>query len=640
VSPRRRLLLWVAFLVVPGAVATAAEPGCPSCHGSADTVGDRKYVVDMTAWKQTVHGAADVDCDTCHAGHEEFPHEESNPATACRDCHSDAAEGLATSVHRAIDDGGVRRPGCTSCHGPVHAMRGADDEASPVHPKRLAATCAGCHADPALGGTSGVKLVQPIAAYAASVHARSVAAGGKAATCSSCHGSHDILSAADPRSRVNRRNVPATCAACHGDVARTFQASVHGQAAARGIREAPVCTDCHGEHRILGPADKGSPVFATNVPKMACGRCHGDLRVTEKFGMKSTAVVAFADSFHGLASKAGNLRVANCASCHGVHDILPSSDPRSHVNPANLADTCGACHPGAGSTFAIGAVHVLPEDRGSAHPAVYWVRIAYLTLIWVVIGGMTAHNVLDLGRKARSPAPRAVVPVAERRARMSLGFRLAHGLLFTSFSVLVWSGFALTYQDAWWAAPLLAWEEHLGLRGWLHRCAAVVLLASGGVHVAHLAVDRRARACIRAMLPAWHDLRELRERVRWYVGARADMPRSPALGYVEKLEYLAVVWGTLVMAASGFVLWFDSWSLAHLPKWLMDVATVVHFYEAVLATLAIVVWHFYSVIFDPLVYPMDTAWLTGRESPGRTLERTDATVEPPGSASTPDDPGA
>jgi cytochrome b subunit of formate dehydrogenase len=128
--------------------------------------------------------------------------------------------------------------------------------------------------------------------------------------------------------------------------------------------------------------------------------------------------------------------------------------------------------------------------------------------------------------------------------------------------------------------------------------------------------------------------------VRWYVGARADMPRSPALGYVEKLEYLAVVWGTLVMAASGFVLWFDTWSLAHLPKWLMDVATVVHFYEAVLATLAIVVWHFYSVIFDPLVYPMDTAWLTGRESPGRALERTEPTVEPPGSASTPDDPGA
>jgi cytochrome b subunit of formate dehydrogenase len=155
----------------------------------------------------------------------------------------------------------------------------------------------------------------------------------------------------------------------------------------------------------------------------------------------------------------------------------------------------------------------------------------------------------------------------------------------------------------------------------------VVLVGTFVLHGAHLAVDRRARACIRRMRPGWHDFAELRERVRWFVGARAELPRAPAVGYIEKLEYLAVVWGTLVMAVTGFVLWFETWSLAHLPKWVMDLATVVHFYEAALATLAILVWHLYFVIFDPLVYPMDTAWLTGREAPGRTLERTDATIE-------------
>jgi cytochrome b subunit of formate dehydrogenase len=627
VLQRSQLVAVLGLLALSGTVAASAEPGCFSCHGSAADAVEPKLVVDVESWKRTVHGAADVDCGTCHAGHEDFPHKASNPATVCGDCHSDAVEGLAASVHRHADDGGTR-PECRSCHGPVHGMRGVDDAASPANPKRLAATCGVCHADPALGARSGIKLVQPIAAYAASVHARSIESGGKAANCSSCHGSHEIRAADDPRSRVNRKNVPATCGQCHGEVARTFESSVHGRAAARGVREAPVCTDCHGEHRILGPADKGSPVYASNVPKMACGRCHGDLRVTEKFGMKSTAVAAFADSFHGLAGKAGDLRVANCASCHGVHDILPSSDPRSHVNPANLAGTCGACHPGAGSTFAIGAVHVQTQDRASAHPAVYWVRILYLTLIWIVIGGMALHNALDLRRKALSPIARPIVAVAERRPRMSLGFRVAHALLMTSFVVLVWSGFALTYQESWWAAPLLAWEERFGLRGTLHRVAAVVLLATCMLHAVHLAVDRRARACIRGMLPARRDLQELRERVRWLLGARADMPRVPALGYVEKLEYLAVVWGTLVMAASGFVLWFETWSLAHFPKWLMDVATVIHFYEAALATLAIVVWHFYAVIFDPLVYPMDTGWLTGREAPGRTLERTEATIEP------------
>ncbi|HSN85184.1 MAG TPA: hypothetical protein VL025_00435, partial [Thermoanaerobaculia bacterium] len=70
-------------------------------------------------------------------------------------------------------------------------------------------------------------------------------------------------------------------------------------------------------------------------------------------------------------------------------------------------------------------------------------------------------------------------------------------------------------------------------------------------------------------------------------------------------------------------------TLRWFPKWVADVSTVVHFYEAVLATLAILVWHFYSVMLDPLVYPMDTAWLTGRESPGRTLERTESVVAVP-----------
>ena len=65
------------------------------------------------------------------------------------------------------------------------------------------------------------------------------------------------------------------------------------------------------------------------------------------------------------------------------------------------------------------------------------------------------------------------------------------------------------------------------------------------------------------------------------------------------------------MAASGALLWANNIAMKLLPKLWLDVATSVHFYEAVLATLAIVVWHFYSVIFDPDVYPLDTAWLTG-----------------------------
>ena len=97
----------------------------------------------------------------------------------------------------------------------------------------------------------------------------------------------------------------------------------------------------------------------------------------------------------------------------------------------------------------------------------------------------------------------------------------------------------------------------------------------------------------------------------------------PALAehsYIEKAEYWAVVWGAVVMILSGVTLWANDLALAWMPKSILDVATSVHFYEAVLATLAILVWHFYSVIFDPDVYPLDTAAITGFSTRPRDTE--------------------
>jgi hypothetical protein len=78
------------------------------------------------------------------------------------------------------------------------------------------------------------------------------------------------------------------------------------------------------------------------------------------------------------------------------------------------------------------------------------------------------------------------------------------------------------------------------------------------------------------------------------------------------MEYGVFMWGTMVMAFSVFILWFNNFVLRHFPKWITDAATVVHWYEALLATFAILIWHFYLVIFNPSVYPMDTAWLDGK----------------------------
>jgi len=303
--------------------------------------------------------------------------------------------------------------------------------------------------------------------------------------------------------------------------------------------------------------------------------------------------------------------VANCASCHGVHNILPASDPRSTVNPKNLAHTCGACHPGAGTRFAIGPIHVRAA-AASEHPVVRFIRVAYLFLIPLTLGFMVLHNLLDFVSKiVRGPRGHGA---GGHVVRMNLPFRIAHALVVVSFPVLVLTGFALKYPESGWAAPILAWEGRFAFRGWVHRVAGVALLVSLLYHAVHLILSPRDRVILRHMLPRRVDFTDLVNVFRYNLGLSAARPRFAKFSYAEKVEYWAFLWGSVVMAVSGFLLWFNSFTIRNFPTWVADAATAVHFYEAILATLSILVWHFYMVIFDPEVYPMDLAWLTGRAS--------------------------
>ncbi len=599
------LLALLLLTVTPSAVA--APTNCVPCHE-----------VQQEAMAEATHGF--LDCADCHLDREEVPHSDDVRRVDCALCHDETVREYAASDHgRSFESGATEAPDCSACHGPPHELMSSSDADSPTHPRNLPGTCGRCHANPEIGTKFGIPFAQPIEAYAASVHAQALGKGQDAAVCADCHGSHGVFSASDPRSPVYHQRVPETCGACHSDIAHDYRQSVHGRAAANGASEAPVCTDCHGEHRILSPGQPESPVFATNIPKMTCGRCHGDLRLAEKFGLSADKLTAYDESYHGLATRSGVTTVAHCASCHGVHDIQPSSDPRSHVHADNLAETCGKCHPGAGDAFAIGTVHILPSER--EHTVVYYVRGLYLWLIFLTVGGMVVHNALDFYRKLRTRPARSSEILVPAEERMSVGFRLAHAAVALGFMVLVVTGFALKYPESWWARPLLQWEASLELRGLIHRLAAVGMLAGVAFHAVHLVVDRRARACIAGMRPGLRDWREFRERVRYFLGRRPDPPHTARLGYAEKIEYLALMWGIGVMAVTGILLWGETWTLRWLPTWVIDLATVVHFYEAILATLAILVWHLYFVIFDPEVYPMDTAWLTGCSPEARNRER-------------------
>jgi len=130
---------------------------------------------------------------------------------------------------------------------------------------------------------------------------------------------------------------------------------------------------------------------------------------------------------------------------------------------------------------------------------------------------------------------------------------------------------------------------------------------------------RRGRGLLGAMVPRIRDARDLITGTLYLAGLRRAPPRFDRFGYIEKLEYWALIWGTVIMTATGTLLWFENQSLRAFPKWVLDLATLVHYYEAWLAFLAIVVWHIYQNVFNPDVYPMNWSWISGRIS-GEQLE--------------------
>jgi cytochrome b subunit of formate dehydrogenase len=249
---------------------------------------------------------------------------------------------------------------------------------------------------------------------------------------------------------------------------------------------------------------------------------------------------------------------------------------------------------------------------------VEWVRLAYVLIIPLTIGYMLLHHggdwVRKLWRLRIKPAPYAVPPspVRNPEIRMLPFERFQHLLLLVSFITLAWSGFALHYPDQWWAKPLIFHEETYPVRGVIHRTAACVMVVVSLVHVTSLIVSKRLRVHWMTLIPTAEDSFLAVKVLLYNIGITKKKPVVPAHSYVEKMEYWAVVWGTFVMGLTGFMLWANNWTLRLIPKEWLDAARAIHLYEAILASLAIVIWHFYTVIFDPDVYPMDTTWLSGK----------------------------
>lgn len=522
-------------------------------------------------------GVKNSDCLDCHGDNTLV---KTNAAGKAVSLFVDAAK-FKLSAHKTND--------CVSCHADVTAKH--PDDNRPV----ALVSCTSCHA-------------RSTESFNASVHGLALKAGQDgAATCRDCHDSHEMVSGNSPTSPIYFSRQAETCGACHDQAARDWAESLHGRAVAAGSHDAPTCTGCHNEHKIRSLKSGSAMLISEDV----CSRCHASERLNTKYNLPADRVKTFFDSYHGLAGQYGSTVAANCASCHGFHKILPSSDTNSTIHKINLVATCGKCHPGANNEFSQGKIHVEPDGQAGGTDfgswLNRWVRWIYLALIFATIGAMLAHNVTLFLKKMAARLRSSVRPVV----RMTASQRWQHLVLATSFIVLAITGFALKFPDSWLAKILCSNEP---FRRWTHRIAGIILLVVGAYHLVYLAATRDGRKLVVDLFPVKKDLADVGQAVLYLTGFSRHKPKISRFGYAEKMEYWAVVWGTIIMGATGLAIWLKIDVTQWLPRWVVMVATTIHYYEAVLACLAIVVWHFYHVMFDPDVYPINTACLDGRIS--------------------------
>jgi cytochrome b subunit of formate dehydrogenase len=608
---------------------------CASCH--EDTA--KKHAFHAKSASSSAQALQALACKDCHGTHEvatvrspEFPFAAKRQTEGCGQCHEVERKQFIDSAHgTALARNAADAPVCLTCHQkPI--TNGNAPALAPVELKLAQAElCESCHVKKASVAGQTLRGTHFVSAFDQSVHGAALHQGNaEAANCIDCHGAHEMNRAIVAGARINKQNQPGTCAKCHEKIAAEYNSSVHASALRKGNFDSPVCTDCHGEHEIKAHTDSASPVYARNVAQQVCASCHDSLRLTQKYGLASNSFQTFADSYHGLAARGGSVEVVNCASCHSVHAIKSYLDPTSTVFKANLVQTCGQCHPGANTRFTVGSVHVSPAASNSKDKNSVILRFVadfYVWMIVLVVGGMSLHNFLDLFKKVRRKLKmhRGLIEeeyVAHRLyIRMTLNERLQHAALMISFVLLVVTGFMLRYPEAWWVVAIRNVSSRaFEWRGLIHRVSGVAILVSGFWHVSYLAFTKPGRALLNDLLPRKRDFIDPFKVLKYNIGLAKTKPEFPRFCYIEKAEYWALVWGTILMCVTGAILWFDNTSMGLFTKLGFDISRTIHFYEAILATLAIIVWHFYFVLFNPDIYPMNLAWLTGQISEREMLE--------------------
>ncbi len=645
-----RVVAAVAFSMVAVRIVCAAEdaktaliktpPAVPSqecwdCHEAefkAPKRGQPKQWVGVRRehFAQSVH--ASLDCVDCHASIKEVPHEKTVSSAQCATCHEQAVAQFGKSIHGMSHEmGSSDAASCASCHG-THYIVSAKQPDSPVFKFNLPQTCGRCHDDAKLASEYRMGQTKAAGHYLDSIHGRALVQMGLivAPTCNDCHGVHDIKRSIDKDSHTNHANIAKSCGNCHFGIEEIYNQSVHGQLLLKGDKNGPVCTDCHSAHDIEKPA---TAHFKANSDR-SCGKCHAD------------RLEHYRETYHGKAMALGEPNVAPdvaaCYDCHGHHDVLPVSDPRSHLSQEKIQSTCARCHPGIGPKFTQYQPHANPLDAEN-YPLlnkVFWFMTLLLvsvfaffglhTLLWLVRSLWLYHHDSKAFRESR------VLQHADDEVftRFTPFERFLHLMMVTSFLALVITGMPLKFYYTDWAKQMFHLLGNAEVARTLHHYAAVVTFAYFALHISNLLVGFwRQRAGLRdpatgkitlkrliglvfhpdSMVPSLQDWRDFIAHQKWFFG-KGPRPQFDRWTYWERFDYFAVFWGVAIIGFSGLIMWFPAFFTRFMPGWVINIALVVHSDEALLAAGFIFSFHFFNTHFRIEKFPMDTVIFSGRIS--------------------------
>lgn len=419
------------------------------------------------------------------------------------------------------------------------------------------------------------------------------------------------------------------------------------------------CTSCHPkkdwakwsmQHLMSHTKSKRSHQQTVTM----CNTCHADKYLMQQFDLESTD--NFRNCFHYRNVKFETHNAADCLSCHApaalgysIHSVNSAHDPNSPLWGESRTATCSqkSCHPNPTELFVKGKIHppnkitLLSQGkpqvdnarrrRGSDNTKnssqeqkiksqiLWWVKLFYKCLIFLLGGFMSIHQALDIrksfsSRKLTSLGSSLSMPSDEAQIyyqRLTKEEIWQHLLLASAFIMLVLTGMMSLLPESW---IISIFGQSSGLiytiRRILHLFFAGLIISTGCWHVVYVLFSTQGQVLVRDMIPRLSDLIHLKENFYYFLGLKKNPPLFDRFTYQEKLEYITGSMGMVIITITGTIMVFAS----RFPHFWVDIAATVHLMEAVLATMAISIWHLFSVHWKPGKFPFDHCWLDGKIS--------------------------